>query len=97
MNKHELIYELKERVEKRWGKQVRGELIEIGVEELLSLIVEKVRRGGEIKIRDFGKFYLKETSPRTARNPRTGEKVRVPTRKVFAFKPGKNIRIVEVK
>ncbi len=97
MNKHELIYELKERVEKRWGKQVRRELIEIGVEELLSLIVEEVRRGGEIKIRDFGKFYLKETSPRTARNPRTGEKVRVPARKVFAFKPGKNIRIVEVK
>jgi nucleoid DNA-binding protein len=97
MNKRDLIYELKEKVERRLGKQVRKELIETTVEALLDLIVFKVFGGEEVKIRGFGKFYLKEASPRRARNPRTGEVVNVPARKVFAFKPSKDIRFVEVK
>ena len=97
MTKYELVNELRQRVSRKLGKEVRKELIEVAVDELLELIVEEVRKGGKVKIRGFGKFYLKETSPRTARNPRTGERVEVPARKVFAFKPSKDIRFVEVK
>ncbi|ADU96012.1 histone family protein DNA-binding protein [Thermovibrio ammonificans HB-1] len=97
MTKYELVNELRQRVSRKLGKQVRKELIETTVEELLDLIVFKVFGGEEVKIRGFGKFYLKEASPRRARNPKTGEVVNVPPRKVFAFKPSKDIRFVEVK
>ncbi len=98
MNKEELLKEVRERAAKRLPKPewARAEVVATVVEELFSLIVEKVHTGEEVRVREFGKFYLKGAAPRIARNPKTGEKVKVPARKVFAFKPSKKIKFVEV-
>jgi nucleoid DNA-binding protein len=95
--KDELLKELKRRMEKKLPKKewARSEVVECALETLIEIIKEKVLSGEEVKIREFGIFYLKPTKARTARNPKTGEKVTVPARKKFAFKASKKIRFVE--
>jgi DNA-binding protein HU-beta/integration host factor subunit beta len=54
----------------------------------------RVCRGGvegRIELRNFGVFEVKKGKPRQARNPRTGEKVKVPARLVVTFKPGREM------
>ena len=46
---------------------------------------------GRIELRNFGVFEVKERQARSARNPRTGEKVMVPQRFVVTFKPGREM------
>lgn len=58
-------------------------------EETLSEITKALSKGKKIEIRNFGVFYIKERKGRIGRNPRTGEEVPIPSRKVAVFKPGK--------
>ena len=44
-----------------------------------------------IELRNFGVFEVKRRAPRKARNPRTGDKVYVPSKNVVTFKPGKEM------
>ena len=46
---------------------------------------------GRIELRNFGVFEVKRRAPRKARNPRTGDKVYVPSKNVVTFKPGKEM------
>jgi len=58
------------------------------VQKTLDCIVESLTRGEKVELRNFGVFKLKERRARTGRNPRTGETVPVPPRKVVVFKAG---------
>lgn len=58
------------------------------VQKTLDCIIEALIRGEKIELRNFGVFRLKQRRSRTGRNPRTGEIVPVPPRKVVVFKPG---------
>ena len=49
-------------------------------------------RGHRIEIRGFGSFSINRRPPRLGRNPRTGESVHIPERRVPHFKPGKALR-----
>jgi len=49
-------------------------------------------RGHRIEIRGFGSFSISRRPPRTGRNPRSGESVQIPERRVPHFKPGKALR-----
>ena len=46
----------------------------------------------EIELRGFGSFRLRRREPRKGRNPKTGDKVDVPPKKVPYFKPGKELK-----
>ncbi len=74
----------------------RGELSEQDVEKavkaLLQHMAESLAQGERIEIRGFGSFSLHELPPRTGRNPRTGEAVKLPTRHSTHFKPGKELK-----
>ena len=59
------------------------------VQSFLDEIVEILQTEGRLELRDFGVFQVKQRAQRKARNPKTGEEVTVPPRKVVAFKPGK--------
>ena len=59
------------------------------VQGLLDTIVEVLLDEERLELRDFGVFEIKERAQRKARNPKTGETVIVPRRRVVAFKPGK--------
>lgn len=58
------------------------------VQKTFDSIIESLIRGEKIELRNFGVFKIKERRARTGRNPRTGEIVPVPSRKVVVFKPG---------
>ena len=59
------------------------------VQSVFDTIVDVLVREGRLELRDFGVFQVKERAARKARNPRTGEEVTVPPRKVVTFKAGK--------
>ena len=58
------------------------------VHKTFDCILEALVRGEKIELRNFGIFKIKERKSRTGRNPRTGQTVPVPPRKVVVFKPG---------
>ena len=58
------------------------------VQKTFDVIVESLLRDEKVELRNFGVFKLKERRARLGRNPRTGESVPVPPRKVVVFKPG---------
>jgi integration host factor subunit beta len=65
---------------------------DIAVKVILNAMSEVLSRGGRIEIRCFGSFGLNYRPPRLGRNPKTGEKVKVPAKYMPHFKPGKELR-----
>jgi len=59
------------------------------VQKTLDAIVEALAKGDKVELRNFGVFKVKSRRPRIGRNPRTGDTVPVPERKVAVFKPGR--------
>ncbi len=58
------------------------------VEKTFDSIVNTLVATGRVELRNFGIFAVRWRNPRTARNPRTGEKVMVPAKCTVTFKPG---------
>ncbi len=58
------------------------------VQKSLEAIVASLAQGQTVELRNFGIFKVKQRKGRTGRNPRTGEKVPVPPKRVVVFKPG---------
>ena len=63
------------------------------VDGLLNAIKNALAQHEHIEIRGFGTFKVRERKTRMARNPRTGDPVKVPMRMVPVFKPSKEMRI----
>jgi integration host factor subunit beta len=55
-------------------------------------IVDSLRAGEKIELRGFGSFRLRSRKSRMGRNPKTGAKVDVPSKKIPYFKPGKELK-----
>ena len=66
--------------------------VELAVRSLINLMTSSLCSGERIEIRGFGSFNLHYHSPRTGRNPRTGEPVNLSGKYVPYFKPGKELR-----
>jgi nucleoid DNA-binding protein len=58
------------------------------VQQFLHHIVESLKRGQAIELRKFGVFKIRMRAPRRGRNPKTGQEVPVPSKRVVVFKPG---------
>jgi integration host factor subunit beta len=65
---------------------------EVIVETVFRSIIAALQRGEKIELRGFGSFRLRQREPRKGRNPKTGDKVDVPPKKVPYFKPGKELK-----
>ena len=87
MTKSVLIEKISEKVEGLSKKQT-----EVVVETLFDSIKDALAKGGKVEIRGFGNFKLRNRNARKARNPKTGEAVEVPPKKVPYFKVGKELR-----
>ena len=61
------------------------------VQKTFDAIIEALVADGRIELRNFGVFEVKKRAARSARNPRTGEQVKVPEKFVVTFKPGKEM------
>src|SRR5207237_10674023 len=59
---------------------------EVIVETIFDSIVRSLRVGDKIEIRGFGSFRTRQRKPRVGRNPKTGDRVEVPAKKIPFFK-----------
>ena len=65
---------------------------EVIVETIFDSVVRSLRAGDKIEIRGFGSFRTRQRRPRVGRNPKTGERVEVPAKKIPFFKPSKELK-----
>jgi integration host factor subunit beta len=66
--------------------------VDLAVKVILDSMSDTLSHGGRIEIRGFGSFGLNYRPPRLGRNPKTGEKVKVPAKYMPHFKTGKELR-----
>jgi integration host factor subunit beta len=65
---------------------------EYAVKAILDSMSDALAKGHRIEIRGFGSFSINRRPPRLGRNPRSGESVEIPEKRVPHFKPGKALR-----
>ena len=87
MNRSDLIDELAARF-----SSLSKNDAELAVNTILDALTEALVVGHRIEVRGFGSFSIKQRLARIRRNPRNGESVSVPERRVAHFKPGKALR-----
>jgi DNA-binding protein HU-beta len=71
--------------------------VAVVVDAFLEAVKKSLENGNNIEIRGFGTFKIKQRKARKARNPRTGEEVPVPDRKVPVFKPSNEFKTLITK
>ncbi len=86
MNKAELVADVAERMGESKLKA------EEAVNAVFDALTNALKSGNEVRLPAFGVFDVKETAARTARNPQTGEEVKVPAGRKARFKPGKALK-----
>ena len=62
------------------------------VEIVFESIIETLNQGEKIELRGFGSFRVRERGARRGRNPKTGDPVNIPAKRVPYFKPGKELK-----
>ena len=65
---------------------------EIIVNTVFGSIVEALQRDDKIELRGFGSFRVRHRRSRQGRNPKTGDRVEVPEKRIPYFKPGKELK-----
>ena len=86
MTKAELIEEVSRVVE------MTRKDSEVIVEAIFDSVVRSLRTGDKIEIRGFGSFRTRQRQPRVGRNPKTGTRVEVPSKRIPYFKPSKELK-----
>jgi len=62
------------------------------IENTFDTLAKSLAQGERWELRDFGVFEVKVRASRIGRNPRTGDEVPVPERRVVTFRPGKQMK-----
>lgn len=86
MNKAELIDKIAEK--ESLNKAQAGRILE----NIIETITSTLKKGDEVALTGFGTFSAKKRAARTARNPKTGEKIQVAAMTVPKFKAGKGLK-----
>jgi integration host factor subunit beta len=86
MNKSDLMMALKENV--NLSRQEAENIVNV----FFQSIEDSLGRGGRVEIRGFGSFTVNGYKSYVGRNPKTGERIRVPSKKLPFFKVGKELK-----
>ena len=76
----------------RENPELRADDVERAVDTFFDEIADTLAQNGRVELRGFGAFSTRHRDARRGRNPRTGESVNVPEKRVPYFKPGKEMR-----
>jgi integration host factor subunit beta len=76
----------------RENPELRIEDVERAVDTFFDEVADSLAVGGRVELRGFGAFSTRQRDARKGRNPRTGDTVNVPEKRVPYFKPGKEMR-----
>lgn len=85
MNKNDLIESIAR------SARISKVAAEKGLNGLLSSMAEAMEDGERVTLAGFGSFSIVKRAPRLGRNPKTGEEVPIPARRVVKFRPGKKL------
>lgn len=86
MTKADLIEEVSKNIE------MTRKDCEVIVETIFDSIIGALQKDDKIEIRGFGSFRTRQRQGRVGRNPKTGEKVEVPSKRIPYFKPSKELK-----
>ena len=86
MNKTELIVALAQKAE------ITKKDAEKAVNAFVDVVAEALKEGAKVQLVGFGTFEAKERPARVARNPRTGEEIKIEASKTASFKVGKALK-----
>ena len=86
MTKAELVDQVAEKVD------LTKKQTEVIVNILFNSITEALSQGDKVELRGFGSFRIRSRNPREGRNPKTGDAVHIPAKRVPFFKAGKELR-----
>lgn len=86
ITKKELVLRIAENTHQK--QTVTRDIIQLFIDEVIT----ELARGNRLELRDFGVFEVKVRKARKARNPKTGDEVRVPEKRVVTIKPGKKMK-----
>jgi DNA-binding protein HU-beta len=87
MNKNDLIESIAH------SAQISKIAAERGLNGLLSTLSAAMQEGKRVTLVGFGSFSVVDRAPRVGRNPKTGETVPIPPRRVVRFRPGKELAV----
>jgi len=65
---------------------------EVIVDTMFESVIKALKTGDKLEVRGFGSFRVRQRNARVGRNPKTGEKVEVPAKRVPYFKPSKELK-----
>src|SRR2546423_10875974 len=65
---------------------------EVIVDTLFDSVIKALKTGDKLEVRGFGSFRVRKRNARVGRNPKTGEKLEVPAKRVPYFKPSKELK-----
>lgn len=86
MTKAELVEEVSK------ASELTKKHSEVIVNTVFHSIIDALKKGEKIELRGFGSFRIRQRGSRKGRNPKTGEQVDVPAKKIPYFKPGKELK-----
>ena len=86
MTKNELARELSEELE-----MPRRQAVDF-IEALLEKITDVLKSGDKVQLTPFGQFKVRDRAARIARNPKTGEPIKVPAKRVLKFIAGRTLK-----
>jgi integration host factor subunit beta len=86
MNKLELIQAVKDKT--KLSKQEASEVVRLFFDSFTQAMVN----GERIEIRGLWSFFMKDYDSYTGRNPKTGQSVQIPAKRLPFFKPGKELK-----
>jgi DNA-binding protein HU-beta len=86
MTKNELARELAEEME-----VPRRQVVDL-IEAMLEKITDVLKSGDKVQLTPFGQFKVRDRAARIARNPKTGEPIKVPAKRVLKFIAGRTLK-----
>lgn len=92
MRKIDLVEEVVKRFNERFNGGVSKKVVSKVVNEVFEVMSERLKGGEEVRVLPFGIFKVVEREARKVRNPRTGEEIMLPKRRVIKFRPGKELK-----
>lgn len=86
MNKTELVSKVAE------NTGLSKKQVALAVDAILTSIRDSLNEDENVNLQGLGTIYLRQMESRTARNPRTGQKLQIPGKKAIRFRYSKNLK-----
>ena len=93
MTKADLVEQVTTSIARTAGPMISKKDCARVVDAFLDAVKDALKQQHNIEVRGFGTFKIRRRKTRMARNPRTGDPVKVPMRMVPVFKPSKEMRV----